>query len=81
MGAEKLNRNDLEENIVVIKINKSYRDGMSALELYDVTRGCWKRKIESVEKAEYAFAVAYGIIKKYIRLIDGFLLNSLTGKQ
>lgn len=30
---------------------------MSEEELYDVTRGFWKRKIESVEPAEYALAV------------------------
>lgn len=68
MEAEKLSRSDLEENIVVIKINKSYREGMSALELYDVTRGCWKRKIESVEKAEYVFSVVYGIVKEVYRI-------------
>lgn len=68
MESEKLNRDDLEENIVVIKINKSYREGMSALELYDVTRGCWKRKIESVEKAEYAFSVVYGIVKEVYKV-------------
>ena len=78
MEAEKLNRNDLEENIVVIKINKSYRNGMSALELYDVTRGCWKRKIESVEKAEYAFAVAYGIIKEVYKIDRWFPAEQLN---
>ena len=68
MAAEKLSRSDLEENIVTIKINKSYREGMSALELYDVTRGCWKRKLASVEKTEYAFSVAYGIVKEVYKI-------------
>ena len=48
---------DIQENIVIIKLNKSYHQGMSALELYDITRGSWKRKIESVKDAEYALAV------------------------
>ena len=41
MEAEKLSRNDLEENIVTIKINKSYRDGMSQTqtESYTAAKG------------------------------------------
>lgn len=63
-----LSRDDIKENVVVIKINKSYREGMSAQELYDVTRGCWKRKIESVEKAKYALSVANGEVKEVYRI-------------
>ena len=63
----------LRENIVIIKINKSYREGISETELYDVSRGCWKRKIASVEKAEYALAVVYGIVKEVYQ-IDEWLL-------
>ncbi len=63
---EYLLRDDLEENIVIIKINKSYFEGISKKELYDVTRGCWKRKITSVEKADYALSVYYGkVIEVY----------------
>ena len=68
-----LNMNDLlkekiQDNIVIIKINKSFHEDMSALELYDVTRGCWKRKIESVEKAEYALSVVYGEVKEVYKI-------------
>ena len=35
-----LTPSDITEDIVIIKINKSYYPGISALELYDVTRGC-----------------------------------------
>lgn len=63
----------LRENIVIIKINKSYREGISETELYDVSRGCWKRKIASVEKADYALAVVYGIVKEVYQ-IDEWLL-------
>ena len=65
---EYLERDDLDENIVIIKINRSYRKGMSALELYDVTRGCWKRKIESVQKAEYALSVCFGEVKEVYQI-------------
>lgn len=49
---------------IIIKINKSFREGMSETELYDVTRGCWKRKTASVENADCALAVVYGIVKE-----------------
>lgn len=70
---QKLTMEEIRENIVIIKINKSLREGMSKTELYDVTRGCWKRKITSVEKAEYALAVVYGIVKEVYQ-IDEWLL-------
>ena len=59
---------DIKDNIVIIKINKSYREGMNETELYDVTRGCWKRKIASVENADYALAVVYGIVKEVYQI-------------
>lgn len=70
---QKLTLEDIRENIVIIKINKSFREGMSEIELYDATRGCWKRKIASVEKADYALAVVYGIVKEVYQ-IDEWLL-------
>lgn len=59
-----LTRDDLEENIAIIKINKSYNDKLSALQLYDITRGCWRRKIENVKRTEYVLAVSFGIVKE-----------------
>ena len=69
---QELTLENIKENIVIIKINKSYREGMSETELYDVTRGCWKRKIASVEKADYALAVVYGIVKEVYQIDKWF---------
>ena len=66
--SQKLTLEDIRENIVIIKINRSYREGMNENELYDVTRGCWKRKIASVEKADYALAVVNGIVKEVYQI-------------
>ena len=63
-----LTRADITDNIVIIKINKSYREGMSELELYDITRGCWKRTLSSVNGAEFALAVVNGIVKEVYRI-------------
>lgn len=66
--SQELTLEDIRENIVIIKINKSFREGMSETELYDATRGCWKRKITSVEKTDYALAVVYGIVKEVYQI-------------
>ena len=61
-----LSPTDITEDIVIIKINRSYYPGITALELYDVTRGCWKRKIESVESAKYALSTYKGeVVEAY----------------
>lgn len=69
---QELTLEDIRENIVIIKINKLYHEGMSETELYDVTRGCWKRKIASVEKADYALSVVYGIVKEVYQIDKWF---------
>lgn len=66
--SKKLTLEDIRENIVIIKINKSFRKGMSEIELYDVTRGCWKRKVASMEKADYSLAVVYGIVNEVYQI-------------
>ncbi len=63
-----LELSDITDDVLIIKVNKSYREGMAPLELYDVTRGCWKRKIESVSKAEYALSVSDGIVREVYRI-------------
>ena len=65
---EYLNREDITENVAIIKINRSYKDTLTATELYDCTRGCWKRKIESVQEAEYVLAVANGIVREVYKV-------------
>jgi len=55
-------RDDLKENIAIIKINNSYTASMTSAELYDCTRGCWKRKLDSMQKVEYVLSVAKGIV-------------------
>ncbi len=75
-----LKREDLKENIAIIKINKSYHEGMSALELYDVTRGCWKRKLESVKPAEYVLSVSFGEVKEVYK-VDSWVPSSELNRE
>ena len=68
--AEKLSEKDIKHNIIIIKINKSYYVDMPARELYEYTRGYWKRKIESVEIADYALAVSNGLVVEVFSIIN-----------
>ncbi len=61
-GTENLTREDIVNDLVIIKINKTYRDDMTAEELYDYTRGIWRRKIKSVSMADLALCVVHGIV-------------------
>ncbi len=63
-GAVPLNPEDIKHSILVIKINKLYRRGMSESELYDAVRGFWAASLKSIEtrKVEYVFGVYNGLI-------------------
>ena len=65
---KELFRNDIKHNLVIIKINKSYNLNLSARELYEYTRGFWKNKIEYVQPAQYALAVARGEVVEVYKI-------------
>ena len=80
---EEISRQDLTENVVMIRINKAYHDGMSANELYDATRGIWRRKIESVSQQN---GLHYrGVLQHFLKMV--FIpkcnehLAKITGKN
>ena len=74
---EYLSERDIHHDLVVIKINRTYYDGISAEALYDYTRGIWKRKIESVSVADYALSVVFGIVVEVYK-IDHWMPASET---
>lgn len=65
---QELTYRDIQDNLVIIKINKLYSPDLSELELYEVTRGCWARKIESVQDAEYCLAVCNGEVVEVYKI-------------
>ncbi len=60
------NEAKIRESAILIKINQSYRNGMSGDALYEVTRGIWPMSIRR-NGARYAFAVFKGIIMASIK--------------
>lgn len=47
----------IEVPSILIRINRTYQTGMSALALYEATRGCWRINPENASEARYALAV------------------------
>lgn len=64
----RLSREEIVDDCIVVKINKAYYDGISAQELYEVTRGIWKRKIESVVRARYCLSVYKGEVIQVFKI-------------
>ena len=69
---DSLSLDDFEDDVVLIKINKVYRNDMSPHELYEATRGYWRVNIDNARKAKYAIAVYYGMILEVYKIIDWY---------
>lgn len=54
---------DLPKNSLLIKINRSYREGMSLQELYDITRSCWRINPHNRD-INYVLPIYNGVIKQ-----------------
>jgi len=66
---------EITERAMLIRINRLYHYGLTAAELYDVTRGVWVVG-ERREKAKYAFAVYRGIVREVYRIKEWFRAGS-----
>jgi len=60
------------EPALLFKINKLYRMGMSAQELYDATRKSWTVSRPHAGRARYGCAVAFGIIRQVYRIDEWY---------
>ena len=61
-------RNDIADNIIVIKINQSYYEGIAAEALYEYTRGIWYRSLKSVKDDKYALSVVNKIVVEVYKI-------------
>ena len=57
-----LKLDDISENVLIVKINRAYRNDMTDFELYEVTRGTWVINLEKAKQIEYVFAVYASIV-------------------
>jgi hypothetical protein len=79
---KQVDRKDINEKVLLISINKSFRYSMTPIELYDVTRGIWRIGEEARNNAEYAFAVYDGIVQEVYKIHTWFPAGeTFTTKQ
>lgn len=71
-GAEPV---DIDHRVLLIRINRLFRYGLSPIDLYDATRGSW-RVGEDREQVEYAFAVYEGVVQEVYRVEEWFPAGS-----
>ena len=53
---------------VCVKVNRGWRRNMSALELYEITRGNWRLNPRRAETAEYGIGLTDGVIRSIYRI-------------
>lgn len=79
---EELSCKDIKHNVILIKINKLYRNGMTPLELYETTRGYWKVNPERARKVEYVFSVYDGMVIEVYQPMQWFhALSTFSTRQ
>lgn len=63
-----IKKEDITENVLLIRINQQYHYGMTDFELYEATRTCWVVNQGKADKLQYAFAVYNGMIMEVYQI-------------
>ena len=69
---EKLDPDEITDNIMFIRINKRYRNDMTPMEIYEATRGYWKLKLENAKKVDYVLSVYDGMVLEVYEVAEWF---------
>lgn len=67
---------DIKEDVVLIKLSRTFRYNMSPQDLYDNTRGIWVISEERRKKTKFAFAVYDGVIQETYKIQSWFKAGS-----
>lgn len=65
-----VNTLDLDFPVILLDVSARYKAGISALELYEITRGAWRIGTRK-DKARHAMAVANHVVKE-VYVIDSW---------
>lgn len=71
-NSEELSIEDFNDNVMLIKVNKLYRNDMDTNEIYEITRGYWRVSYEQAKKIKYALAVYYGMVLEVFEIAEWF---------
>lgn len=62
----------VDDEAILIRINKAFRYSMSEMELYEYTRGKWKLDPNRASKAKYGLAVFEGIVQEVYEILNWY---------
>lgn len=65
---EEITASDFKEPTMIIKINRHYREGMGAEDLYNTTRQWWRVSLDHAQRMKYALAVVNGIVLEVYKM-------------
>lgn len=63
---------DIDDKVMLIRINKEFRYSINEVELYDMTRGRWVINPERSKNVKYALSVYDGVVQEVYEVIDWF---------
>lgn len=69
------NNVDVDDSVILIRISQAFRYSMSAIQLYDYTRGHWKLKRQRAEQAKYALSIYQGVVQEVYEILQWFEAN------
>lgn len=67
-----LKEEEITDNVMMIRVNKLYYNGITPEKLYDITRGIWKINVDRARNVQYAFSVYQGIIVEVYNIVEWF---------
>ena len=69
---EELCLDDIVDNVLLIRINKLYRNDMTDMELYEATRGYWKVSPDQAKNIDYVLSVYDGMVLEAYEAVDWY---------
>ena len=76
-GKEEVN---IDDPVILIRINRTYRESMSEEELYEYTRKRWVLSPKRARNAKYALSIYKGIVKEVYE-IENWKFSSYTEEE
>lgn len=63
---------DIAEDVLIIKVNKSYHHDMTTAEIYEITRSWWRLDANKLENIKYVLSVYYGLVLEVFEVAGWF---------
>ena len=54
---------EIHHEVLLVRLNKHFRPGLSNLQLYDLTRGVWGVNRKRIQSVEFVLALANGLVR------------------